>query len=52
MNVNKGIPMTKEKNSGTVRYGDFYPGHMAVIKGSAFVNSRGVEIQIQTAIRN
>jgi hypothetical protein len=31
-----------QKNRGTVRHDDFYPGRVAVIKGSAFVNS-GVE---------
>jgi hypothetical protein len=44
MNVNIGIPVTIQKNRGTVRHGDFYSGCMAVIKGSAFVNSRTVEI--------
>jgi hypothetical protein len=33
------------KNSnGTLGVGDFYPGHMAVIKGSVFVNSTVVGI--------
>jgi hypothetical protein len=36
-NVNKGIPVTTQKNRGTVRHGDFYPGRMAAIKGSAIV---------------
>jgi hypothetical protein len=35
------------KNSnGTLGLGDFYSGRVEVIKGSALVNSRGVEIQI------
>jgi hypothetical protein len=33
-----------KKSNGTLRGGDFYPGHMAVIKGSAFVNSTIVGI--------
>jgi hypothetical protein len=28
-----------ENNRGTLRYGDFYEGHVEVIKGSGFVNS-------------
>jgi hypothetical protein len=43
-NVNKGILVTTLENKGTVRYGDIYPGRVAVVKGSAFVNSRVVEI--------
>jgi hypothetical protein len=43
-NVNKGILMTTQKNGGTARHVDFYPGRMAAIKGSAFVNSKVVEI--------
>jgi hypothetical protein len=43
-NLNKGIPVTPQKNRGTVRHGDFYRGLLAVIKGSTFVNSRVVEI--------
>jgi hypothetical protein len=35
--------LTTQKQRGTVRHGDFYPGPVAVIKGSAFVNLRVVE---------
>jgi hypothetical protein len=35
--------MTTQKTRGTVRDGDFYPGRVAVVKGSAFVNSKVVE---------
>jgi hypothetical protein len=36
--LNKVIPMTTQKNRGTVWHDDFYPGCMADIKSSAFVN--------------
>jgi hypothetical protein len=38
-NVNKGIPVTTQKNRGTVRHGDFYSGRLAIIKRSSFANS-------------
>jgi hypothetical protein len=31
-----------QKNRGTVRHGDLYPGGVAVIKGSEFMNSKVV----------
>jgi hypothetical protein len=31
-------PVTTQQKSGAVRHGDFYPGFLAVIKGSTFVN--------------
>jgi hypothetical protein len=37
--LNRVISVTTQKNKGTVRHGDLYPGHVAVMKGSAFVNS-------------
>jgi hypothetical protein len=42
--LNKVIPLTTQNNRGIVRHGDFYPGRVAVIKGSAFVNSKAVEM--------
>jgi hypothetical protein len=40
MSLNKVISVTTQKNNnGTLENGDFYPGRMAVIKGSAFINS-------------
>jgi hypothetical protein len=44
MNVNKGILVTTQKDRGTVHHGDFYPGRVSDIKGSAFLNSIIVEI--------
>jgi hypothetical protein len=46
--INTWIPRQwiHENYNGTPGLGDFYSGKVEVIKGSAFVNSRGVEIQI------
>jgi hypothetical protein len=46
--LNKVIPVTTQRNIGTARYGDFCPGRVAVIEGSAFVNSRN---RVQSEIR-
>jgi hypothetical protein len=42
--INKFISVTTQKNRGTVRHGDVYPGRTAVIKSNAFVNSRAEEM--------
>jgi hypothetical protein len=39
-NMNKSIPVTTQKNRGTVRHGDFHSSRLAVIKGGSFVHSR------------
>jgi hypothetical protein len=36
----KSHPTKKKKKNGTLGYGDFYPGHMQVIRHSTFVISK------------
>jgi hypothetical protein len=46
-------PVTTQPNRGTIRHGDLYPGSLADIKGSAFVNSRSRgQSEIQAAVRD
>jgi hypothetical protein len=42
--LNKVIPVTTQKTEEPFGMVDFYPGRVAIIKGSVFVNSRVVEI--------
>jgi hypothetical protein len=37
-NLKKVIPVTTQKNTGTVPHGDFYSDRPAIIKGSSFVH--------------
>jgi hypothetical protein len=47
------IPVTTQRNRGTVRHGDFYHGRVALIKGvdSLIQSSRG-QAEIQAAVRD
>jgi hypothetical protein len=47
--LNKVTPVTTQNDRGTVRRGDFDSGRLEVIKTSAFVNSRIVEISRRLA---
>jgi 4-hydroxyphenylpyruvate dioxygenase-like putative hemolysin len=43
------IPGTTQQSIGTVRHGDFDPGHVTFIKGSAFVNSiRNIRLRLNS----
>jgi hypothetical protein len=43
--------VTTQKNRETVRHGDFYSGRIAIIKGSAFANSRVMVVVVVYEIK-